>query len=82
MTLDDVTLDTAGWTPNVLLPLDRSWWDARGDAVRVRLFDEPAPESTLDGSSALRSLFRRSPASVRAAPRGVRAHHDERPGRA
>jgi hypothetical protein len=49
VTLDDVALDARGWKPHESKPFDRSWYDASGDPVRVRLFDQPCPESTVEG---------------------------------
>lgn len=49
VTLDDVSIDARGWAAHESGPLDRSWYDAHGDPVRVRLFDQPCPERTVEG---------------------------------
>lgn len=48
-TLDAVRIATDGWKPYSLDARDRAWFDPGGDPVRVRLFDRPSPETTIDG---------------------------------
>jgi hypothetical protein len=49
LSLDDFTMDTSAWTVNTSTPLDRSWYDEHRNAVRVRFFDRPCPETTAEG---------------------------------
>lgn len=47
--LDGFTVDASTWTVNASTANDRSWYDENRNAVRLRLFDRPCPETTLEG---------------------------------
>lgn len=47
--LDFVSLGTDGWEPSDASARNRSWHDEYGHPVRLRLFDGPPVESTVEG---------------------------------
>lgn len=42
-------MGTSAWTVNTAKAADRSWFDENRNAVRVRLFNQPCPETTAEG---------------------------------